>query len=282
MGTFKTPSPSPSPTDSLPLAPGDSRLTPNAAVAPLPLGHATTPSDAFPRHLQSSVSGPSSGSSSGGAESQHNTDAEPSRAQLRSEIEMDPLTPAGHRRRRSSLMNPAGGVSGSGRSSRPRGLSLRSQADDLEDDKIIEESNTGAGALRPLDRGDDSVSDEDLHDDEETGLTTKDKRRKKQKKRRNTLLDQRIARETITAEEKREADQNVVKKSLINITLIGLWYLFSLSISIVSGPGYRKGTWAYARHNSTTSGCSTPANSTFPFPCSQRRCTCWCSSRLHL
>lgn len=131
-------------------------------------------------------------------------------------------------------MNAPGGPSGSGRSSRPRTHSIRSQVDGSDDTKILEEGSTDASALRRADRSDDSLSDEDLHDDEETGLTTKDKRRKRQKKRRNTQLDQRIVRESITAEEKREADQNVVKKSLVNLTLIGLWYLFSLSISIVS------------------------------------------------
>lgn len=129
-------------------------------------------------------------------------------------------------------MNAPGGPSGSGRSSRPRTHSIRSQVDGSDDTKILEEGSTDASALRRADRSDDSLSDEDLHDDEETGLTTKDKRRKRQKKRRNTQLDQRIVRESITAEEKREADQNVVKKSLVNLTLIGLWYLFSLSISI--------------------------------------------------
>ncbi len=47
-------------------------------------------------------------------------------------------------------------------------------------------------------------------------------------------MDQRIAADRVTAEEKKEADQNVLKRSLINGLLIGLWYLFSLSISIVS------------------------------------------------
>ena len=80
-----------------------------------------------------------------------------------------------------------------------------------------------------------SLSDEDLHDDEEAGLTGKDKRRKKQKRDRNTHLDQRIAPEAISAEEKKEADRSVVRRSLVNVTLIGLWYLFSLSISLVRG-----------------------------------------------
>lgn len=79
----------------------------------------------------------------------------------------------------------------------------------------------------------DELSDDGLQDDEETGLTKKDKSKRKRRRRRNTLLDQRIAADVqITAEEKREADQNVVKRSLINGLLIGLWYLFSLSISL--------------------------------------------------
>lgn len=81
----------------------------------------------------------------------------------------------------------------------------------------------------------DELTDDGLQDDEETGLTGRDKGKRKRKRRRNTLLDQRIAADLkITDEEKKEADQNVVKKGLINGLLIGLWYLFSLSISLVS------------------------------------------------
>lgn len=82
----------------------------------------------------------------------------------------------------------------------------------------------------------DDLSEEDnLQDDEETGLTGDGRNRRKRKKRRNTLLNQRVAGDVlITAEEKKEADQNVIKKSLINGLLIALWYIFSLSISIVS------------------------------------------------
>lgn len=80
----------------------------------------------------------------------------------------------------------------------------------------------------------DMSEDDDLQDDEETGLTGKEKTRRKRKRRRNTLLDQRVVGDVqITAEEKKEADQNVIKKSLINGLLILLWYIFSLSISIV-------------------------------------------------
>lgn len=83
----------------------------------------------------------------------------------------------------------------------------------------------------------DTLSDEDLHDDEETGLTGKDKQRKKRRREHNTRVDQRVARDipdVISDEEKKEADRHVLKRLLINLTLIGLWYFFSLMISLVS------------------------------------------------
>ncbi|PBP18408.1 triose-phosphate transporter [Diplocarpon rosae] len=62
----------------------------------------------------------------------------------------------------------------------------------------------------------EDLSDEGLQDDEETGLTGKDKKRRKKRRRRNTLLDHRVAEGTgkavISAEEKKEADQNVYNK----------------------------------------------------------------------
>ncbi|KAL1999137.1 hypothetical protein VTN02DRAFT_4996 [Thermoascus thermophilus] len=77
-------------------------------------------------------------------------------------------------------------------------------------------------------------SDDDLNDDEETGLTARqrsERRRRRRKQRRR--LDARIA--DVKASKKdgrRSADKNVVKRLLVNALLIGLWYLFSLSISI--------------------------------------------------
>jgi solute carrier family 35, member C2 len=129
-------------------------------------------------------------------------------------------------------MNSANGAA-NGRGSRPRAQSIKGQGNLLEEGKISEE-DAGEDAERVDGPGDYSLSDEDLHDDEETGLTNKDRRRKRQKKRHNTLLDQRIAKDSITAEEKKEADQNVMRRLAINGLLILLWYLFSLSISLVS------------------------------------------------
>ena len=107
---------------------------------------------------------------------------------------------------------------------------LRTQsANPIDDPSILERDESKLGLERA------SLSDEDLHDDEETGLTTKDKTRKQKKRRRNTLLDQRIVKgdKGIPNNEKKEADKSVARRLLINATLIGLWYIFSLSISLV-------------------------------------------------
>lgn len=149
------------------------------------------------------------------------------------DIEMDSVTPGGHRRRRSSLINPANPTSSRHRSPHQRSPSIRRPADD--EAKIVEET-TDDESLRPGEVDEDGLSDEDLHDDEETGLTGKDRRRKRRKRNRNQLLDQRIVRDKITTEEKDEADRNVVKSLLINGALIGLWYFFSLLISLVRLP----------------------------------------------
>ncbi|KAF3762334.1 hypothetical protein M406DRAFT_12734, partial [Cryphonectria parasitica EP155] len=149
-------------------------------------------------------------------------------------IEMDPINPAGHRRRRSSLMSPSSSSTPQpGRNGHVRGPSVSGQFV-MDEPKISEESESTVKGkdsyIKPGPNPD--FSDEDLHDDEETGLTAKDRKRKQRKRRRNTLLDQRIARDKITEEERKEADQTVVRKLAINGTLIGLWYLFSLSISL--------------------------------------------------
>ncbi|KAK4161973.1 triose-phosphate transporter family-domain-containing protein [Cladorrhinum sp. PSN259] len=141
------------------------------------------------------------------------------------EIEMDSMNPTGHRRRRSSLMNPANPGTTRHRSPRPQSKNGNGEP------KISEEHGQGDPLQLQELRGDE-LSDEDLHDDEETGLTGRDRRRKRRKRRRNQLLDQRIARDRISSEEKKQADRNVVKRLLVNLGLIGLWYFFSLLISL--------------------------------------------------
>ena len=82
---------------------------------------------------------------------------------------------------------------------------------------------------------DDLASDAGSEVDEETGLTAKENRKYLQKRRQSVALDARIAgNTTITKEAEKIADQHVLKDLLVNAFLIGLWYIFALSISIVS------------------------------------------------
>lgn len=84
-------------------------------------------------------------------------------------------------------------------------------------------------------RGRPSFSDDDLHSDEETGLSNKERARRQKKRQRITQLGQRIVRDkSISAEERQEADKDVVRRLFVNMVLILLWYFFSLSISLVS------------------------------------------------
>ena len=78
------------------------------------------------------------------------------------------------------------------------------------------------------------ASDDATSDDEETGLTKKEKQHRKKRRRKNMLLDARVAGNAMSADqEQKEADWTVLKSMIINVLLIGSWYLFSLSISIV-------------------------------------------------
>ena len=70
---------------------------------------------------------------------------------------------------------------------------------------------------------------------EETGLTGDGIQKHSWRKRRRNPFEARIAGEIeTTKEEARIADKDIIKRLLVNAGLIGLWYLFSLSISIVS------------------------------------------------
>ncbi|EGZ77549.1 TPT-domain-containing protein [Neurospora tetrasperma FGSC 2509] len=162
------------------------------------------------------------------------TDATPYLNSDSFEIEMAPISGVGggHRRRRSSLMNPVG-ASSSSRHRSPRPRSSAGKGIDFNESKLVgEDTRVQEVAGRYDGPSDDDLSDEDLHIDEEAGLTGADKRRKSRKRSRNTRLDQRIARDRISEAEKLEADRVVLKNAVINVTLILLWYFFSLSISL--------------------------------------------------
>ncbi|RYP51965.1 hypothetical protein DL768_002761 [Monosporascus sp. mg162] len=192
----------------------NSVLAPNSATSLDLSAHSSTPSATTSFRIGRAADVGGGASSSTSAPGRRSED-----------IEMDPITPAGHRRRRSTLT--AGGSSSpygqhqpsASRASRGPSNSLANPA--LEGEaKISEEGRDGDASKESP--SDDSLSDEDLHDDEETGLTKKDRKRKRSKRRRNTRLDQRIARDKLSDEERKEADQNVIRSLAINAVLIGL------------------------------------------------------------
>lgn len=245
-----------------------------------PSGHAT--SSAPPSH----TTGPGAASSS----STLDRIAGPRPSVAPDDIEMGAIS--GHRRRRSSILNPIVAPTRTRARSLSQAIPLQDEAKIVEEGLLPGESGESAGSRGTTDYSEGSASDDDLHDDEETGLTRRERDRRRRAKARNTLLDQRIAPEKMTAEEKDEADQNVVRTLLINAGLIGLWYIFSLSISLVSlthaappplyfpAAGKQLGAMpmgpdvADAFHaSSTISGCSTTTGSTLDSPYSPPRHT---------
>ena len=126
----------------------------------------------------------------------------------------------------------------------------------------------------------DLGNDEGLSDDEETGLTKIDKRRRKRRRRATTDLDARIGGSTMTAnQEQKLADKAVLRSMIINVILIGSWYFFSLTLSIV-GHQYFEMEQASDHIYSITSGCSVRSIWTSTSPYSSHVSTCLCSSAL--
>ena len=70
------------------------------------------------------------------------------------------------------------------------------------------------------------------------------------------------------------ADRQVLQRSAVNVVLIGLWYIFSLSISIVC-PGLRYSYLMVLTRPSTTNGCSLLTILTSSFPYLPPARTCW-------
>lgn len=80
----------------------------------------------------------------------------------------------------------------------------------------------------------ESGSDRSDEEDEETGLTRKRRRRRRTSSDLNILSS-----DTTTADRKAEeklATATLIKNTVINVLLIGLWYTFSISISVYATP----------------------------------------------
>lgn len=142
-----------------------------------------------------------------------------------------------YRRRRAQMMASLGNGSVKGKNG--RGQPRRHKSDDKH---LAYSSDDGqASDFSYMSTSDDvelshMASEDAMTDDEEAGLTKKDKEHRKRKRRRNTRLDRRIAGNANAKSSKQEhedADRNVIKAMIINVLLIVSWYIFSLSISIV-------------------------------------------------
>ena len=151
------------------------------------------------------------------------------------------LSPAGnHHRRRSSVLT------GANPSSHPhvperREDSLRpgdTNRWDEHEPLTAEDTDASEHSSVAIDNRDLDVmsSDDDDHYDEETGLTANQKRQRRRRRRQRRKLDARIADGKHGIFQLDLADRNVVKRLVVNAGLILLWYIFSLSISIVSQP----------------------------------------------
>lgn len=156
------------------------------------------------------------------------------------------LSPAGsHHRRRSSVLTGAG----------PSSLAAPTEQREDHSRAIGEAVNHKRDEQKPLTADDADVSDlssiaesvemdyvssdDELHDDEETGLTAHQRRQRRRRRKQRRQLDARIADVKSSRYDILSmglADRNVVKRLLVNACLILLWYFFSLSISVVSDP----------------------------------------------
>jgi solute carrier family 35 protein C2 len=136
-------------------------------------------------------------------------------------------TPAiNHARRRSSSLAGVPGTSHQDRKQKPRRQRSEHILEEGDTDSASDgEHSDGSSKTESTDLElDDMRSEDGLEDDEETGLTGRDRRRRRRRKRRNTRLDQRIVEDPgYSKEEEKLANQNLMRSILINAVLIGLW-----------------------------------------------------------
>ena len=150
----------------------------------------------------------------------------------------------GYRRRRAQLMDGYRNGSAKGkrygrRNSRRRRRDASGNPDEEHKHKAYASDDGPDSEFSSTSNSDDVelsrlASEDALSEDEETGLTRKDRSHRKRRRRKTTRLDERIAGDIKNSkQEQKAADRNVLKALIINALLILSWYLFSLSISIV-------------------------------------------------
>lgn len=150
----------------------------------------------------------------------------------------------GYRRRRAQLMD--GLENGSARRIRYSKKDIHrhrnaSRARDEENKQLVYSSGEEhASDISSRTTSDDFeldhlTADDPFSDDEETGMTKKDKRHRKRRRRKAARMDERFAGNIKASKpNKNSTYREIYKAWLINALLVASWYAFSLSISIVS------------------------------------------------
>ncbi|KAM0719104.1 hypothetical protein Q7P37_005009 [Cladosporium fusiforme] len=157
-----------------------------------------------------------------------------------------------HRRRSGSIVHAAGGKHSNKQSYRQASITSHN-AHDAKPAVIHEDSDPAPSSsdleMNDMHSGEDEDDEDDfeLTDDEETGLTQAQRRKRRQRKRRNTMLDERVAGSSMSAADMRRTEEKLATAQLvrtyaINAVLIGMWYTFSISISV-----YNK--WMFSKDN---------------------------------
>ena len=150
----------------------------------------------------------------------------------------------GYRRRRAQLMD--GLENGSARRKKYSKKHIHrhqnaSRARDDENKQVVYPSDEEHGSdISSRTTSDDFeldhlTADDPFSDDEETGMTKKDKRHRKRRRRKAARMDERFAGNIKASKpNKNSTYREIYKAWLINALLVASWYAFSLSISIVS------------------------------------------------
>ena len=140
-----------------------------------------------------------------------------------------------YRRRKAQLMGEHEDNHRDGRKGRKKGRRQRQRQESKRLSYRSEDGHSSDFSTSDDVELDHLSSDGILSEDEETGLTKNDKRHRKKRRTRDTDLDARIGGSSQTSQLRQKiADQNVLKVLALNSLLVVSWYLFSLSISIVS------------------------------------------------
>ncbi|KAF2478173.1 TPT-domain-containing protein [Lindgomyces ingoldianus] len=217
------------------------------------------PADEFPLATFSNPPSSSSGSDIGSGDFLHLRDSRAHIAKLihPPTLSMDGHPPTNHARRRSSSLAGVPGLPKKKDSKKHRRARSEHilEADEDKSESDNEHSDSSVKTESTDLELDDMRSEDGLEDDEETGLTGRDRRQRRRRKRRNTRLDQRVAEDVrFTKDEEKLANQSLIRSMLINALLISLWYLFSISISV-----YNKWMFKEEKEDGET-------KNIFPFP----------------